>query len=201
MLTAMEEAGELVAEARRAADLSLRELARLAGVSFTTIDRIESGETDPSLGTLRRILSAAGRTLRLDTTPSEGRHPALRDLASAVRTTPAGEQPDWTRLRAFLDYLDRHPEETERAITPRPHSTSRFMHALLAGIAEKLADDRRLARPGWTHTAPKMRPDWTPPGTQRMRDKYRQHAPHQLLDRGLVIDESSLWRDRSSVGV
>jgi transcriptional regulator with XRE-family HTH domain len=196
----MEEARTLVREARRAAALSLRELARLAGVSFTTISRIEAGETDPTLGTLRRILSAAGRTLRLDTEPSGEQRPALRDLVSAVTSTPVGERPDWTRLRAFVDYLDRHPEETERAITPRPHSTSRLMDALLAGMAEKLADDKRLPRPGWTHTAPKMRPDWTPPGTPKMRDKRRLHAPPQLLDRGLIIDESSLWRDKASVG-
>ena len=59
----MEEAQTLVAEARRAAGLSLRELARLAGVSFTTISRIEAAEMDPTLGTLRRILEAAGSGL------------------------------------------------------------------------------------------------------------------------------------------
>jgi hypothetical protein len=75
------------------------------------------------------------------------------------------------------------------------------MDALLAGIAEKLADDNQLPRPGWTHTAPKMRPEWTPPGTPRMRDQYRESAPRQLLERGLLIDESSLWRDRATVGV
>jgi hypothetical protein len=72
--------------------------------------------------------------------------------------------------------------------------------ALLAGIAEKLADDHGLVRPGWTWTAPKMSPEWELPGTPRMRAERRAHAPKQLLDRGLVIDESSLWRDRESVG-
>lgn len=201
MLTAMEEARTLVAEARHSAGLSLRELARLAGVSFTTIRRIEVGETEPTLGTLRRILEAAGCRLRIEAEHSHESRPALGDLATAMTQTPAGDRPDLTRLRAFLDYLARHPNEISRAITPRPHPASRLMDALLAGIAEKLADDNRLPRPGWTRTAPKMRPEWTPPGTPRMRDTYRQRAPRQLLERGVLIDESSLWRDRATVGV
>jgi transcriptional regulator with XRE-family HTH domain len=197
----MEEAQTLVREARQAAGLSLRELARLAEVSFTTIRRIEAGETEPTLGTLRRILDAAGCRLRIAAEPSDESRPALGDLAEAMTHTPAGDRPDWTRLRAFLDYAARHPNEIARAITSRPHPTSRLMDALLAGIAEKLADDNQLPRPGWTHTAPKMRPEWTPPGTPRMRDQYRESAPRQLLERGLLIDESSLWRDRATVGV
>jgi transcriptional regulator with XRE-family HTH domain len=197
----MEEARTLVAEARRAAGLSLRELARLAGVSFTTISRIEAGEMDPTLGTLDRILKAAGRKLEFTTEPSPEPRPALSDLASATTQAPSGERPDWTRLRALLDYLARHPDEIPRAITPRPRPRSRLMDALLAAIAEKLADDHALSRPGWTRTAPKMKPEWAPPATPRMRDEYRQRTPRQLLERGFLIDESSLWRDKATVGV
>lgn len=200
MLTTMETAQTLVAQARDAAGLSLRELARLAGVSFTTISRIEAGVVDPTLGMLRRIVEAAGCQLMVTAVRSSETRPSLSQLASAIATTPSGERPDWTRVRAFLDFLARHPDEIEHAITVRPQPTSRLMHALLAGIAEKLADDNGIARPGWTHTAPRMRPDWTAPGTPRMRAEYRHRAPHQLLDRGIVIDESSLWRDKATVG-
>jgi len=75
-----------------------------------------------------------------------------------------------------------------------------MMDALLAGMAEKLADDHGLRRPGWTRTAPKMKPEWVASGTPRMREEQRKHAPRQLLDRGLVIDERSLWRDREVTG-
>jgi len=178
----------------------VRELARLADVSFTTISRIETGAMDPTVGTLHRILDAAGRELHLAVEPSRQHRPALADLADAFTDSAAGARPDWTRLRSFLDFLARHPDDVARAITARPHSSSRLMSALLAGIAEKLADDHRIPRPGWTHTAPKMRPDWTPPATPRMREEYRKRAPRQLLDRGLVIDANSLWRDRTTVG-
>lgn len=201
MLTPMEDARALVAEARRGAGLSIRELGRLAGVSFTTISRIEAGEMDPTVGMLKRILAASGRRLRLTADASPQPQRLLADLASAVTETDAGERPDWTRLRAFLDHLALHPEETQSAITARPHTESRLMNALLAGIAEKLADDHWLSRPGWTRTAPKLKPDWALPGTPRLLAEQRAHAPRQLLDRGLAIDQRSLWRDQESVGV
>ncbi|MBV9097637.1 MAG: helix-turn-helix transcriptional regulator, partial [Frankiaceae bacterium] len=110
----------LVAQARRDAGLSVRELARLADVSFTTISRIETGAMDPTVGTLHRILDAAGRELLLAAEPSRQPRPALADLADAFTDTPSGKRPDWTRLRAFLDYLARHPDDVARAITARP---------------------------------------------------------------------------------
>lgn len=190
-----------LAEGRKAAGLSLRELGQLAGVSFTTITRIEHGDMDPTVGMLSRILDACGRRLRLDATPDDTtRRPTLADLGDATTETPTGERPDFTRLRGFLDYLALHPEQVQRAITAQPHTQSRLMRALLAGIAEKLADDHCLPRPGWTHTAPKIKPEWSP-GTPRMRDRLRARAPRQLLERGLVIDEESLFRDRGTVGV
>jgi transcriptional regulator with XRE-family HTH domain len=197
----MEEARTMVAEARRGAGLSIRELARLADVSFTTISRIESGEIDPTLGMLRRILAGAGLSLRLAAEPAPRPRRALSDLASAVTRSGGHERPDWTRLRTFLDHLAMHPDEISRAITPRPHTSSRLMEALLAAIAEKLADDNGLSRPGWTRTAPKMKPEWTAPGTPRMKEQQRRNAPRQMLERGLAVDERSLWRDRETVGV
>jgi transcriptional regulator with XRE-family HTH domain len=200
-LTAMKEAQRIVTAARAASGLSIRELARLAGVSFTTVARIESGDVDPSVGTLRKIVSAAGRDLRITTELSTSPRATLAAVADAVTAGPAGERPDWTRLRALLDRLTLAPDQVGAAITPRPHPRSRLMDALLAAIAEKLADDNGLPRPGWTRTAPKMRPEWVAPGTPRMQAEYRRRAPKQLLERGLVIDEQSLWRGRATVGV
>ena len=199
MLTGMNGAAVLVAQARASAGLSLRELAKLAHVSFTTIRRIEAGEMDPTVGMLRRVLSGAGEDLELTTKPASHRRASLAALANSYVEDAAGERPNLTPLRAFIDHLALHPEETEAAIAAQPHTRSRLMRALLAGIAEKLADDAGLARPGWTWTAPRLTPDWELAGTPRMRAQRRAHAPRQLLDRGVVIDEASLWRDRATV--
>jgi transcriptional regulator with XRE-family HTH domain len=56
-------AGGLVRRARRIADLSQRELARRTGLAPSTVARIETGETIPSLAVLQRILDTAGLSL------------------------------------------------------------------------------------------------------------------------------------------
>src|SRR5438067_12831389 len=112
------QAREIAAEARSASGLSIRELGRLAGVSFTTVARIQSGDIDPTVETLRKIVAATGRDLRITTEPSKSRRAALAALADAVTSSSGGERPDWTRLRALLDHLARDPDQVAAAITP-----------------------------------------------------------------------------------
>ena len=46
--------------ARRARRVSQRELAQLAGVPCSTVDRIEAGHSDPRIGTFAKLLAAIG---------------------------------------------------------------------------------------------------------------------------------------------
>ncbi len=61
----MESAADLVRMARRRRQLTRKELATLAGVSPSTVSRIEAGKVDPAFGTLTRLLTSAG--YRFDT--------------------------------------------------------------------------------------------------------------------------------------
>jgi len=55
--------------ARNRAGLSLRELGRLAGTSHSTLSAYESGDKVPTVGTLARIVRAAGFALDLELSP------------------------------------------------------------------------------------------------------------------------------------
>ena len=208
MVTHVETPREAVRRARTAAGLSVRALAEIAGISPTTVTRIEAGRVDPGWSTLQKILAAAGEEAVLTTRrlpATAGRPPsrtALAGLSDAWQRTARGDTPDWTWLRGTLDELAQHPETLPDAIAPRPKpSGSAVMDALLAGIADKLADDAGLPRPAWTKRTPRLKSEWSAPGTPAMLAARRAATPPQLRDRGLVLDESSLWRDRASVGV
>ena len=120
----MSDASTLIREARTGAGLSMRALAALVDVSFTTICRIEQDQVDPTTGTLRKLLGAVGEDLEL------GRRSALQSrqlasLADASSMDRSGqERPDWTRMRAFLDHMER----------PRSHRPGRALerHACVA---------------------------------------------------------------------
>ena len=207
MLTHMTDAALLVQRCRAKAGLSTREMAARAGLSASTVARVEGGRMDPTVGTLRRLLAAAGQELGLEvrtgltaanTAPTG---PVLADLHDAWTSTDNGVRPDWTRLRAFLDDLAQHPDDVATAITEPPiRSRSRLMNALLAGIADKLADDAGLPRPSWTRSAGTLKRLWMSPGTPRMRKEARAAAPRQLLDRNIAIRQESLWRAPETVG-
>ena len=202
MLSQPESPADLVRNARQSAGMSARALAKLAQVPPSTVLRIENGQVDPTFGMLRRLLDAAGQDLRLQSIrrSSLRRSPFLAELADAWVESP-DEHPDWTRIRSFLDFLALHPDHVERAIIRRPpKSKSPVLDTLLAGVAEKLADDARIGRPAWTRRTPGLSEEWSPFGTPRLIAMWREAAPHQLLDRGLVIDEPSLWRDPETVG-
>lgn len=120
----------------------------------------------------------------------------LADLADVWTTDAAGqEEPDWTRLRAFLDHVMHHPELAAAAIeAPPPDSGSPFIDNLLAGIAEKIADDAGVLRPDWAGEVPPLDQPWEGLGTPRMRAANAGAAPPQLVARQILIPTESLWR-------
>jgi transcriptional regulator with XRE-family HTH domain len=199
----MESAADLVREARTNANLSARALARQVGVPSSTVLRIESGQVDPTLGMLRRLLDGAGRDLKIASKrrPVSSQGPILAELVNAWVDSPDGH-PDWTKLRTFLDHMALHPQRIEAAIMRRPpKAPSPVLDSLLGGIAEKLADDAGISRPAWTRRTPPLCEEWAPFGTPRLVAKWRATTPEQILSRGLVIDEPSLWRNPATIGV
>jgi transcriptional regulator with XRE-family HTH domain len=196
MLTTMQDAPTLIREAREQAGLSLRALADRADVSYTTICRIEHGQIDPTVGTLRKLLGAVGEELEFGRRAAAA-HPQLADLADAWSTDRAGqEQPDWTRLRAFVDYLTRNPAFAAVATRAKPPASgSAFLDNLLAGVADKVADDASIPRPAWTKRIPPLRETWESIGTPRMRAAAAEKAPRQLAARRILIPATTLWRN------
>jgi transcriptional regulator with XRE-family HTH domain len=189
------ETGALIREARKEAGLSLRALAARADVSYPTICRIESGQIDPSTGTLRKLLGAMGAELQLGRRAADS-VPQLADLYKFWSADNTGQdQPDWTRLRSFLDFLWLRPELSASAVRAKPPTSgSDFFDSLLAGIAEKVSDDTGNRRPAWTKAVPPLATTWESFGTPRMRAMAEAATPPQLAARQILIPEPSLWR-------
>jgi len=189
----------LLRETRLKAELSIRALGKRAGVSPSTISRIETRQMDPTVGMLTQLLESAGRGLELAIADAPA--PRLSALTNAWESSARGDRVDWTRLRAFLDYLTLNPEHVAGAIqaTPRP-SGSALLDNLLAGIAETLADEHAIARPTWTSQVPPLSDSWTTPGTPRTKEAARAATPAALAARGMTLARTSLWRDTARVG-
>ncbi len=192
----MDNISDLIRTGRRELGLSTRSLASLAGVSYPTISRIENGHEQPRLDTLEKIAAALGKSLGTIFEP----FPMIRlcDLADQWKYDAAGEaQPDWTQWRVFADQLTLRPFLTAAAIAPAPApSGSEFIDNLLAGTAEKLADDIGIPKPSWARRVPPLRTPWRALGTPRMRADHAASTPPQFADRNITLPATSIWRDR-----
>ena len=182
------------------ATLPVRALADSANVAATTITRTQSGAVDPSIGTLDRILTAAGFDLSLVVRRSTDAHrPSLAPLVDAWTTHRGLIELHWPKWRALLDDLALHPEFVAEVIYLPPWPAGEpVIDALLAAIAEKLADDAGLPRPSWTADAPVLTEPYAPPVARNIKGRI---VPSQLAARLLMIDTESLWRDRTTVGI
>jgi transcriptional regulator with XRE-family HTH domain len=195
------DAGELVRRARQDAGLSRSALAARAGVPTSTVSRIEAGSTDPTLTMLSRLIAASGHELSI-TTDSTARTPGLSiaSLTEAYSPDARVRKVNWARLRGFLDHLLAHPQLTADAIETPPNRTGdAAFDALLAGIAEKLADDNGIPRPRWTRSVPPSPIPWEAPGTPSRVERARALAPAQLAARNIWLAAHDLWRDAERV--
>ncbi len=179
--------------------LSTRDLARLSGVAYPTISRIENGHEQPRWSTLEKLFAVLGSSLITST--AKRVQPRLADLSEAwIEDATLARHPDWTRLRGFVDQVILQPIITAQAIFPEPPQSSwALIDTILAAMAEKIADDAGIARPRWTRSRPSLSEPWSVPLRPAKQLEAETTAPAQFLDRGLLIPESTIWRDRKLV--
>ena len=100
---------ELVRTVRRRRGLTQAELARAAGTSQPVVSAYEAGRRDPTYGTLRRLIAAAGEELVLSA------HAVGSDLPPPVDAVHHGR-----RLLDVLSLADAVPHRRVGALdTPR----------------------------------------------------------------------------------
>jgi hypothetical protein len=145
---------------------------------------------------LARLVAAAGQHLSVSVTAQRSTSPAIETLAEAYQHHAQDRKVNWPRLRGFLDQLAAHPELVADAIeAPPSRSGDAAFDALLAGIAEKVADDAGIPRPRWTKSVPPAPAPWTAPGTPARVERARAAAPPQLAARNIWLATNDLWRN------
>lgn len=99
-------AGSLILQARLRADLTQRELAEKAGTAQSTISAYEQGKKDPAMGSLLRILQAAGFDLRMRLAPHDDHDETLAAWRATLTPEARG------RLQRDLAVRTRRAKET-----------------------------------------------------------------------------------------
>lgn len=87
----------IVKRIRAANGLTRSSLARLAGVSPSTVTRIENGDLDPTWSTLQKMLSSTGMCINRNTVVSAGDPSAISSARAALEGRPATASP-WAEI-------------------------------------------------------------------------------------------------------
>jgi transcriptional regulator with XRE-family HTH domain len=105
---------ELIRLVRRRRGLTQAALARAAGTSQPVVSAYEAGRRDPTYGTLRRLIAAAGEELAVTAQPVGSDLPPPVDLADHAR-----------RLVDVLSIADAIPHRRRTAALDAPRLVSR----------------------------------------------------------------------------
>ncbi len=105
---------ELIRTVRRRRGLTQAALARAARTSQPVVSAYEAGRRDPTYGTLRRLIAAAGEELTLSA------HPVGSDLPAPVDAAHHGR-----RLLDVLSLADAIPHRRPAATLRAPRMVSR----------------------------------------------------------------------------
>ncbi len=105
---------DLLKEVRRRQGLSQAELARRAGTSQPVISAYERGWRDPTFGTLRRLVEAAGERLQIHAVPETSDIPPSRTPEEQAR-----------RLADVLSVADAVPARRRSRVLHAPRLVSR----------------------------------------------------------------------------
>ena len=189
----MRDGADILREARAAAGLSRRALAAKAGVPTSTVSRIEKGLSDPTLGMLARLVGATGSDLVVEYRPRDDRL-SLAELSSAWSDQAGRVKIDWTRLRAFVDRIQQDPKALPAAIADPPARSHPLLNAILAALADQLADEYEVERPRWTRAIGPLDEPWAPPSTPRMRASFEESTPEPFRRRNIILSRSALFR-------
>jgi transcriptional regulator with XRE-family HTH domain len=186
---------EFVRRARSESRLSLRSLAKAAGVAISTVHRIEQGQMRPTVDTLQRIVEAAGMRLHIDV-----RHDyatSLVGLALAGRENIAEGDPH--RLVAMAaEFVQRFraadAATRRRMIAAEPPLTGDpRWDAFMGGIAEWVAVQAGDPVPAWAHSEDRyLQYGWWVTPMASMRAWEYAGAPASFQTRGVFLHRESL---------
>lgn len=128
----------IVRQTREQAGLSIRDLAKLADVSPSTVHLIEKGETNPTFETVENLLAACGSKLNIEATPDYGTN--VFGLVQSIKEDIENEDTEWIiRKTAFFvsKSLRKSKLEIMRYLIAEPPTTGvKKWDCFIAGVVE-----------------------------------------------------------------
>ncbi len=173
---------------RREKRVSQRNMASLAGVSFRTIQLIESGKHDAKLSTWQKIAASLGY-------PKEIVAHSLADIfaqppdsiaMASERIVEDGEDSWKIWLFNFVDVFRRR-KDPAYVTAPPAQDLSKRLQALIASTVETLCDEQDIAIPGWCKYAPILDKPWFVSKMESLKASAIMESPLRFRMRNIFV--------------
>ncbi|MBI5883415.1 MAG: helix-turn-helix domain-containing protein [Elusimicrobia bacterium] len=184
-----------VKKARQRQALSQRNLAKLAGLSFRSIQLIESPSHDPRISSLQRLGNALGLPAGLIERRLAGLFSLSPDsvaIASERILTEGGDS--WKTC--LFDFVDAFRRAKDRALIEAPpaEETPPRAKALLASTTEALCSEEGLAVPSWCAAVESLSEPWFVSGVDNLKASALAESPAHFRKRGIFVLGNFLQR-------
>lgn len=170
-------------------------MAALAGLSFRTVQLMESGAHDPKISTLGRIATAMGLPPRIVERHLEMifQQPSDSVFMISERIREEGEDSWKIWLLNFVDAFRQHVDASYINMPPRPGLPPR-MHALIASTVETLCEELSMAPPAWCRSVPGLARPWFVAETENLKASALAESPIHFRKRNIFVLENMLSR-------
>ncbi len=179
---------EQLVKIRTSKGLSQRGLASLAGISYKTLQLIESGGHDPKISTLEAIAKSLGLPARLVHKAVHGVFSLPEDAIAVVseRILEEGEA-SW-KLWLF-NFVDAFRSRRDRSLIERPpvEGTSPKIKTLLASSVETLCTELQMDPPNWCATIPPLDGPWFVSGMESLKPMALVESPVHFRKRNIFV--------------
>lgn len=180
----MEQLGKI----RASKGLSQRGLASLAGISYKTLQLIESGAHDPKVSTLEAIAKSLGLPAHL---VRKAVHDVLSLPEDAIaviseRIVEDGEE-SW-KLWLF-NFVDAFRSKRDRSLIEMPpcEGLTPNIKALLASSVDTLCTDLQMEAPNWCATVPPLDRPWFVSGLESLKPMALIESPVHFRKRNIFV--------------
>ena len=168
--------------------LTQRALAQRAGLSFRGVQLLESPEHDARVSSLERVAHAFGlpRSSVRRTVSRVLREPPDSLLCASLRILDDGEQ-SWRRH--LMDSVDaaRRSGAVAELETPPARELPARLRALMAGVAETLAEECGAAAPRWTCGVGPLDRPWFVSGYENLKASALVESPTPFRSRNVFV--------------
>lgn len=184
-----------LANRRSKMGVSQRNMADLSGLSFRTIQLIESGGHDPKISTLSNIADALGYPPSAIDNCIENIFTQPVDSISIIseRILTEGEESWKIWLFNFVDAF-RNKKDRAYIYSPPVCGLSSNLNALVAGTVETLCDELGIKTPLWCDAVPPLTIPWFVSGFESLKALAIVESPIHFRKRNIFVLDNFLFR-------